>query len=123
MEIRIENKNSVVTADNGLFIAHFKNNVTLQKEDIEVVVNNYDEITQGELWRVLLIFPKDTDVSSEARDYAESREKPAKAEALVIESLGQRILFRFYSKFRSVKYPIKEFSNREAALAWLKKFE
>ena len=119
----IENENSRVTiTDEPLFIAEYKDKVVLSKDDLAIVVKNYDDLSNGELWKVLHIFPKDTTVSSEGRDYAESREKPAKAEAFVIESLSQRILFKFYRKFRSVNYPMKEFSNREDALTWLNKF-
>ena len=116
----IENKNSKVTLTEGkLFIAEYADKVCLEKEDLEIVVNNYDDNTNDELWRVLHVFPKGTTVTSRARDYAESRKKPAKAEAFVIEGVGNRILFRFYQKFRSVKYPIKEFKDRESALKWL----
>ena len=120
----IENKNSKVTlTDDKLFIAEYKDNVCLEVEDIQVVIDNYDDNTEGEMWKVLHVFPKGTTVSSAARDHAENREKPAKAEAFVIEGIGNRILFRFYQKFRSIKYPIKEFSTREKAMEWLDKIE
>lgn len=116
----IENENSKVTlTDDKLFIAEYKDGIKLEKKDLEIVVNNYDNNTNEEMWKVLHIFPKGTSVTSEARDYAEEREKPALAEAFVIEGMGNRILFRFYQKFRAVKYPIKEFKDRETAMKWL----
>ena len=115
----IQNKNSTVNInEEGIFLAEYKENIVLQKEDIEAVVKNYDDLSQGALWKVIVVFPKGTTVSSEGRSYAEGRKNPALAEALVIESLAQRILFKFYKRLRSVDYPIREFSNREAAKKW-----
>ncbi len=119
----IENTNSTVYIDDeGIFIAKYKANVYLEKEDIEAVVKNYDDLSGGALWKVIVIFPSGTSVSSEGRTYAESRENPALAEALVIKSLAQRILFKFYKKFRSLNYPIREFSNEKAARKWLENY-
>lgn len=116
----IQNKNShVFTDDDNVFICEYKDNVTLEPDDIEDVVKNYDEYAGDQDLKVMLVFPKGTNVSTAARQSAEKRERPAMAEALVIESTMQRILFKFYKRSRSVKYPIKEFSNREAALKWL----
>ena len=116
----IQNKNSTVTIDDeGVFVVQWKPNVRLEKEDLEKVVNDYDELSKGELWKVLHLFPKSTTVSSKARDYAEKREKPAAAEAFVIDSFIQRNLFRFYLKFRKVQYPMREFYSEDDAREWL----
>lgn len=115
-----ENENSKVYLDeNGIFCVEWREGVLLSVEDIQTVVDIYDEHHGGELWKVLHIFPRNTKVSSAARDHAEKREKPAKAEAFVIASTIQRNLFRFYRKFRSVEYPMKAFSDIETAKAWL----
>ncbi|MBD3636798.1 MAG: hypothetical protein HUJ25_05595 [Crocinitomicaceae bacterium] len=120
----IQNKNSTVKIDeNGVFVIEWKPNVTLEKEDFEVVVNNYDDLSQGALWKVLHIFPKNTTASSEARHFAANREKPAGAEAFVIHGMIQRNLFRFYRKFRTVRYPMREFSKTPDAMKWLGEIE
>ncbi|MCB9223612.1 MAG: hypothetical protein R2780_03395 [Crocinitomicaceae bacterium] len=69
------------------------------------------------------MFPKGTSVSSEARSFASNREKPAGAEAFVIGSFLHRNIFRFYRKFRSVQYPMREFSTREEAHGWILEVE
>ena len=117
----IKNSNSTITIDaDGVFIAEWAANTKLEKEDFETVVDIYDELSDGALWKVMHVFPKTTTVSSSGRSYAEKREKPAGAEAFVIGSRLQRNLFRFYRKFRSVEYPMREFSNVEDALEWLR---
>ena len=116
----IQNKNSrVYSDDDNVFICEYKDNVMLEPEDIDIVVQNYDEYAGENDLKVMLVFPKNTTVSTAARQAAEKRGRPALAEALVIESTMQRILFKFYKRSRAVNYPIKEFSTREAALKWL----
>lgn len=45
-------------------------------------------------------------------------EKLKKAEALVIKTLGHRMLAQVYIKVRSYPYPIKIFNNEEEAMKW-----
>lgn len=116
----IYNENSTVTIDeNGIFVVEWKEGVTLSKEDLAKVVHDYDELSQGALWKVLHIFPRSTNVSPAARNYAEKREKPAAAEAFVIKSPIQRNMFKFYRKFRTLDYPMREFSKEDSAKEWL----
>jgi hypothetical protein len=118
--LNIQNKNSDVTVgEDGIFVCQYHDNVTLEPEDIQAVIENYDNYAQERDLKVLLVFPKNCSVSSVARHAAEKRERPAQAEALVIESTVQRVLFKFYKRSRKVNYPIKEFSNRESAIRWL----
>ena len=120
MPTRIENKNSIVTIDdNELFVIEWMTGVTLEREDFKAVVDNYDDNSAGALWKVLHLFPKTTKASSDARNYAAKREKRAGAEAFVIEAHIQRNLFRFYKKFRSIQYPMRAFSTKDAAMEWL----
>ncbi|MFT4601312.1 MAG: hypothetical protein ACI857_001492 [Arenicella sp.] len=119
--LNIENDKSTVTVgEDEIFVCQYHDNVTLQPADIQVVVENYDSYAGERDLKVLLVFPKNCSVSSAARQAGENRERPAMAEALVIESTLQRILFKFYKRSRKVQYPIKEFSNRESAISWLK---
>lgn len=113
------NKCHVYSNEDNVFICQYHENVTLEPEDIEVVVKNYNDYAGEDDLKVMIVFPKNTSVSAAARQAAEVRERPALAEALVIESTTQRILFKFYKRSRRVNYPIKEFSNKEAALRWL----
>ena len=118
--LNVQNENSLVTVGNDeIFVCRYSDNIKLEPEDVEVVIKNYDDYAGDRDLKVLLVFPKNTTVSSAARSIAEKRERPALAEALVIESTLQRILFKFYKASRRVKYPIKEFSNTESAIRWL----
>ena len=119
-----ENKNSkVYVDDHGIFTIEWKANVLLETEDFKTVVEQYDEWSNGKQWRVLHIFPKGTKATSEARNFAAKREKPAGAEAFVIASVLHRNLFRLYRRLRTVQYPMREFSEFEKAKNWLLELE
>ena len=119
----IKNKKSTITIDeNGVFTIQWFEDVTLEKEDIKTVVEQYNEMSQGDLWKVLHLLPGSTKVSNEGRNYAEKRENPALAEAFVIDNMMHRKLFWFYRKYRSVNYPMREFSKIDDAYKWLEKY-
>lgn len=65
-----------------------------------------------------------SNVSPEARKILAGKENniPKVAEAMVIKSLPNRLLFRFYQKRDNPDNPVKAFSNRDDALDWLKAF-
>lgn len=115
-----KNENSdVYVDDHGVFTIEWNPDTTLEIDDFKSVVDIYDEWSKGEHWAVLHIFPKGTNATSEARSYAAKREKRAGAEAFVIESRIHRNLFRLYRRLRSVKYPMREFNKKDAAVDWL----
>ncbi|MCB9224143.1 MAG: hypothetical protein H6582_08215 [Crocinitomicaceae bacterium] len=58
-------------------------------------------------------------ITPEARELVQTDGRPAKAEAYVIRSLSQKILFTIYQKFRKRKHPLKAFRTLEEALEWL----
>ena len=45
-----------------------------------------------------------------------------KAEAIVVNTLAQRLLFTFYLKIRKHLHPAKLFKTKEEALIWLEKY-
>ncbi|UKN02312.1 hypothetical protein K6119_02105 [Paracrocinitomix mangrovi] len=116
------NKTSrVYLTHDQIFVVEYQDDLVLDVEDIHIPVEQYLAVTDtGNPLKVLIEFPANTIINNDARRFAENRDQWAIAEAIVINSLGQRILFRFYSKFRKHKYPIKSFSNREEALEWLR---
>lgn len=113
---------SVYLTDNQVFKVIYKDNTVLEKNDFELVVRDYVNASVDGILKVLIIFPPNATLSVDARVYAQSRELPALAEAVVFETLSQRLLFKFYQKFRSIPYPIKGFKDEATALAWLNEF-
>jgi hypothetical protein len=115
----INDKSEVRLLENGVFFVSYKDNVCCDKVDFEVVVDNYVEIGQGEYMKVLATFPEFTSITYEAHAFLQSRPIPAIAEAIVFQSLAQRILFSVYSKIRKQKNPVKGFNCEKKAMEWL----
>lgn len=113
---------SVYLTDNQVFKVIYKDDTVLEKNDFELVVRDYINASVDGILKVMIIFPPNATLSVDARVYAQSREIPALAEAVVFETLSQRLLFKFYQKFRSIPYPIKGFKDEESALSWLNGF-
>ncbi|MCH2233405.1 MAG: hypothetical protein MK078_04045 [Crocinitomicaceae bacterium] len=59
-------------------------------------------------------------ISKAAREYVENHAITVKAEAFIIPSIGQKILFNLYAKFRKNKNPLRAFDKLEDGIAWLK---
>ncbi len=101
------------------------------KEDFEVSLDQavedylaYDEFTQGERVKKLIISGKTTSMSKEARQFIQKANRLRKdkivAEAIVIHSQAQKVLGNIYLSFLKSQYPIKLFKNEEEATKWLK---
>lgn len=119
----LKNKNQVAfLLEDDLFYVEYAQGVVCDEEDFKFTVDAYAELSKGKVIRVLAVFPEFTDITPGAREYLENREIPAIAEAVVLFSLAQRILFNSYKMLRSKHYPIKGFRSKEKALEWLKKF-
>lgn len=119
---RKHSSSTVYLSDDGIMKVVYEDNLVLGPEDFEPVVADYVEAGKGELLRILAVFPKHTNLSIEGRKYIQEREIPAIAEAVIFTTLGQRLLFKFYQKFRAVEYPIKGFKTEAEGLQWLNEY-
>jgi len=70
----------------------------------------------------LLVIPgQHTSATMEAREYSQRSTLNCLKEAIVIQSLAQRIISNFYIAFKNkADYPIKMFNSKEEAVIWLK---
>ncbi len=117
----IQNKNSVaeMLADDIFYIKYHEDTYS-DVEDFKEGYNSYLELTEGKTVKVLVEMGRHATVTTEAREYAQENKIPAVAEALVLYSLPQRILFKFYGKFRRQNHPLRVFKSFDEALNWLK---
>lgn len=93
--------------------------VSDMKEDFE----EYDKFTSGKKLKRLIIGGRYTEITNEALKY--SREENIKrkdsilVEAVVVQSLAQRLMANFYYKLLKPNHPIKVFNDVEKAKEWL----
>lgn len=73
--------------------------------------------------KILVLPGKNTSATPEAREFSQRSNLNCTAEAIVVNSLAQRIISNFYISFKSkADYPIKMFNSKDEALKWLRNF-
>ena len=93
-----------------------------QVSDVEANITFQYEHGVDETFTRLVHAEKYATISKAAREYVEKNTPTVKAEAFVIPSLGQKILFNLYIKLRHNPHPIRGFENLDAAIKWLHTF-
>lgn len=121
LTLPIQNKNSVaeLIEDDIVYIKYLADTY-LEIEDFKEGIDAYQTLAEGRTLKVLIEMGKHTSFSTQAREYAEQNKVPAVAEDIVFDSLPIRILFNFYTKFRTLDHPIKGFKSFDDALGWLR---
>ena len=121
----IHNKNSIAQlVDNEIFYIEYLENTHSDVEDFKEGYNSYlTLLPEDKPVKVLVEMCIHATVSSEAREYAQANKIPAIAEALVLHSLPQRIIFTFYTRLRVQKHPVDIFKSYENALSWIRSLE
>lgn len=112
--------------DKGIVWFKFKNNAEITLEVAREFAGIMEEICDGEARR----FVFDTRDSygaamMESRKYLAHDEHAIrwrKADAILVNSLHNRILANFYLKIASNKRPARVFGSEKAALKWLERF-
>ncbi len=123
-EIELEKAFLYLVGDN-LTILKFKDNVSFKLEDaVEVNEITFNWIKGKSFTTLVDATNIRSDISEEAKDFFSNDKKITdlqKAQALVLNSLHNRIIATFYMKFQKPSMPVKIFSDIDKALDWLKK--
>ncbi|MCE3260163.1 MAG: hypothetical protein K0S12_1804 [Bacteroidetes bacterium] len=78
-------------------------------------------LSEGKEIPVMILATENAQFDSGSREFSASEEgfRFTKKEALIIRSLGQRILADFYLKINKPKKPCRTFNTEEDAIEWL----
>lgn len=122
--IVVEHPNSISRYYEGMHLlyARFKEEKEIKLEDIKLAMQVYEDYCSDAPPLRLIEFGEFATVNSETRQFISDNVKPAIAEAIVIYSLAQKLLVKFYLTFRKQEHPVKVFSNIEDASDWLGSF-
>jgi hypothetical protein len=96
--------------------------VTLEKAIEYYAVSN--DLLNNQKSLVLVDASEDYQITEEAKAYVQTEEamKNRIAIAFVTNSIANQLMFNLYVKFYKPLVPLKMFSNKTAALKWLKTF-
>ena len=117
------NKVSIELLAPNIVLVTPNDNCTLEIEDIKKIKETNIQLTKGEKYGVISYTGNNSIVSADARNYLSTKaiEKNKLAAAYVITQLPQRILLNFFIRFNKPSVPTKSFSEKQAALKWVKK--
>ena len=120
---RIElDKITVTVLEPGIIENFVKSGVTVEREDIVELKKQNISVSGNKHYAVLVTTGALSTITKEARELAASKEyaMTTKAKAIVVESLGQRIVASFYIRINKPYIRTKLFSDRNSALTWLR---
>ena len=98
-----------------------KDNMEVELPDVKEMIETAGEFGNGKQFKNLIVAGKYSSMSPEATQYMKTDEahRYTLADAIVIDSLAQRILGNFYLGIVSKKRPSKLFNSKDKAIHWL----
>lgn len=95
---------------------------TIDVEDVLEMKKHNKAITQGQPYCVLVTTGMITTITKEARELAAGKEfkQQTVAKAILVHSIGHRLVARIYMKVNQPHITTRIFSDREEAMAWLR---
>lgn len=105
--------------EDDLFYLNYLPNEHAVAADYQAGYEAYLAITNGRFVKIIIENGEYTTIDNSARLYLQNNKFRFKASAIVMHSIGQRIVYNFYLKFRNQDYPIKAFSSFDKAKEWL----
>lgn len=95
--------------------------IELTLEDAKEIVSEAYNFNDGQKKLNLIVVGNNTSATIEAIQYFSGveSENVSIADAVIINSLGQRILLNFLIKLIKGRWPIKAFADKDEALKWL----
>ena len=97
----------------------------MELEDVKQVERAFIELSSnGDIYCLMDTSGRFNNYTNEAQKFLSNeasivQNKKIKGSAVVIDSLPNRLLAKFFSKFFKPKFPMRIFSTQEEGLAWL----
>lgn len=106
----------------GLIENYIKPGVNIDVSDAWEIKKSNLELTNGNSYAVLVVSGHLSSITKGAREVVASRQFVGKtiAKALLVESLGHRIVGNFYLTVNKPLITTRVFTDREVALHWLR---
>lgn len=109
---------------NGIIENIIKENVAVEYDDVLKIKQVNQSLAKGKKYALLVSSEPFATITKEARELSASKEfaNTTLAKAILIESLGQRLVVNFYLSINKPKIETKMFSiqEKEIAIEWLK---
>lgn len=115
-------KGEVKLLEPGLVENTLREGITIEPDDVLAFKQANENLAAGHNYAVLVDFSEVVSVTREAKELVASKEfkRKAIAQALLINSLGQKIVANFYLRVNKPHLPTKAFTDRGKALEWIR---
>lgn len=115
----------IVLRDDGIIELYANDHHVYIIEDVKENVKAFGELTGNKKAPILIIGGSFSSLDDQTREFMATEEslKYSKAEAFLITSLAQKILINFYIKFNKPLVPTRVFTDKEAAIEWLMRYQ
>ncbi|MES2617169.1 MAG: hypothetical protein V4613_04780 [Bacteroidota bacterium] len=101
----------------------FKDHSIIDVEELKDSYSKLHQFTNGKRIKKLIVSGKFTEITRQAREYGHNESHKIKdkviAEAMVVHSLGQKMVANFYLRCIKNIYPVKFFTEVQKAKEWL----
>lgn len=106
--------------EDGILLFYYYEDQEIDEAEIRdgFIIN--DELAKGEPIRRIVQSARYGSITKAAREVVQNESRPAIAEAFVIPSLAQKIMYNLYNKLRKGTHPVRAFDNLEDAVKWIK---
>lgn len=113
---------SISLREDGIVHVHYHENVLIDIPLQLKMLEEFNEITRSKLTPFIFTASDGVQVTLEARDNAIKSEEntPCYGTAVIVTNTAYNLIANFYLKFNKPKRPYRVFSNKEAAVKWLK---
>lgn len=123
MEIKtVEHKAaSISLMDRGIIFFKMKENAVIELKEAKEIYNITIALSQGKKYSSLVDARAVVSLSKEAREWSSKPELHTNliAQAILVNSLANRLIANFIIRFNRSKSPMRVFSKEEKALEWL----
>ncbi|NRA10987.1 MAG: hypothetical protein HRT57_03410 [Crocinitomicaceae bacterium] len=104
----------------GIVHIEWRKEIDIEIADIDDLTESFNELTQGEMVKVVSEISRFVNITPEARSYAAKQSPKLIGLAYVINGLGQRLILKFYIRLRRNQNPTKVFLSKTEAVEWLR---
>ncbi len=115
---------SITIYDENTVEVRYSENVHVELEDIKKILSDLYETTQNKRMKRLIVISKNAKMELSARVHLQEENKSKKetiiAEAIVVNSLTQKMTTNFYLQFIKDDYPSRFFTDINKAKDWLR---
>ncbi len=109
-------------AGNIIYFRYYKN-VEIDVDDVYDSFSVHKELGTGPEVKRIVHMELFGTITRAARDLVQNEGMPATAEAFILPSIAQKIMFNLYAKMRKQRHPIKAFKRLDEAIEWFEDFE